>query len=410
MTSKLGDTVKTDRPPITLVGSGVVGRAILQAHVDAGISVCIADQNVDSLRNAIAAMDWKNGKWESNDRPNNELGIPCVALTSPTASPDAPRYPMVIESIPERLDMKRDFFTKIEPLVDPATVLCTNTSTLRISDIASGLSRPNQFCGMHFFMPVEHRSAVELIRGEETDGATIAVASHHIESLHKSPLIVSDSPGFIVNRLLSPYLNEALTLLCQGVSAEAIEAAAFDYGMPMSPLELIDTIGTRTMFDAGRVYWQAFPNRIAPSPLLAGLVKSKRIGKHGVGGLYDYDELHQRSQALSPATLALVKRYAIASVETTHEDIVQRLSIPMWIEAAIEFAEGTVTDAEQFNLAMKGGLGYTHDRSWLGFFDALGSERMIAAADRWSETTKAMLLSESSRAILQNHHPSHFVR
>ena len=108
-------------------------------------------------------------------------------------------------------------------------------------------------------MPVYNRPAVEVACGEETSTQAIGRCVAHVRRIRKEPLIVRDGPGFIVNRLLTPYLNEAMLLLCRGVSADRIEEAALRYGMPMSPLELIDWIGTRTMFDAGRVFWQSFP-------------------------------------------------------------------------------------------------------------------------------------------------------
>ena len=151
--------------------------------------------------------------------------------------------------------------------------------------------------------------------------------------------MVGDGPGFIVNRLLSPYLNEAMLLLGRGVSADRIERAALEYGMPMSPLELIDWIGTRTMFDAGRVYWQSFPERINPSPMLSALIKNKRFGRACGIGLYDYDH-GLRSPQLSPVTLEYCERYRRGVMSIGDDEVMHLLSIPMWIEAAIAHRDG----------------------------------------------------------------------
>jgi 3-hydroxyacyl-CoA dehydrogenase len=398
---------QTCSPAIILVGVGVVGKAILRAHTDAGLSVCLVDQDQDALVAASTSLTLDPDQWEISDVFTHPCGLPCVSLVHREQIAAQDPIPLLIESIPERLDLKRTFFSEIENLVHPQTVLCSNTSTLRIGDLAQQLHRPEQFCGMHFFMPVESRDAVELIEGSLTDSRSLSRAMQHIERLSKSPLVVRDSPGFIVNRLLSPYLNEALTLLCQGVEAKDLQNAAIEYGMPISPLELIDTIGARTIFDAGRVYWQAYPGRIDPSPLLAGLIKSKRMGKHVKAGLFAYDDAGNRSDGLADAALALVDRYRRNDdLHFSRVDLVDRLAVPMWIEAASAVADGTVTDVKQFDLAVRGGLGYCGDRSWMGFFDGLGGKRILAAADRWSSQTKAIQIQPDLRNALLKLSPS----
>ena len=316
-----------DEPNITLVGVGVVGKAILQAHVDAGVSVCLIDQDSCALTAAATSLGLPDSQWDIGETHDHPCGLPCLSLIRRDQLPLQDTAPLLIESIPERLELKRSFFSQIQEAVDPRTVLCSNTSTLRICDLAEGLRWPHRFCGMHFFMPVHARDAAELIQGELTDAKTLSRATKHLEALGKTPLIVRDSPGFVVNRLLSPYLNEALMLLCQGVQAKDIESAAIEYGMPISPLELIDTIGARTMFDAGRVYWQAFPNRIDPSPLLAGLVKSKRMGKHLGAGLFAYEKNGKRSDELAEESLALVDRYRRDDdIKLSQADLIDRLA------------------------------------------------------------------------------------
>jgi 3-hydroxyacyl-CoA dehydrogenase/enoyl-CoA hydratase/3-hydroxybutyryl-CoA epimerase/enoyl-CoA isomerase len=379
---------QVDRPGVYLVGAGVVGRAILKAHTDADVSVFVADQNPDFVHEAVEQLGLDRERWHVS--PLVRLGerLPAVKLTfkgdSSTLSTS-----IVIESIAERLDVKQAFFSEAEHLFGDDAVLCSNTSTLRIGAIAEPLSRPARFCGMHFFMPVDRRPAVEVIGGAKTSDSTIKVCTEHARRINKEPLAVGDGPGFVVNRLLSPYLNEAMLMLGRGISAEQIERAALAYGMPMSPLELIDLIGTRTMFDAGRVYWQSFPSRISPSPMLSALVKNKRFG-HACGrGLYDYEN-GVRSKQLSPITVEFCQRYRRDEVSLRDDEVMHVLSIPMWIEAAIAQREGIVQSREQFDLAMRGGLGFDPSKSWLEFFEQLGSEAMLRVIKRWSPRTAAM--------------------
>jgi 3-hydroxyacyl-CoA dehydrogenase len=262
---------------------------------------------------------------------------------------------------------------------------------------------------MHFFMPVDRRPATEIVRGNQTSQHTIDACCRHAMRIQKSPLVVADGPGFIVNRMLSPYLNEALLLLCRGAPADQIERSALRYGMPMSPLELIDYIGTRTMFDAGRVFWQAFPDRLSPAPMLSGLVKRKRFGRAASAGLYDYDG-GQRSDKLAPETELLCEKYRRHEQAFQDNEVVELLAIPMWIEASLARRDGIAHEVEQFNLAMRGGLGYDPERNWIDFFDQIGSERIVAAIEKWSPITASMNAPQDLMEALRHLSPSKAMR
>ena len=371
---------------VYLVGAGVVGRSILQAHLKAGVSVVLLDQAKPAIDAAASALnliaDW-----------NVESGLRLGSMHGATFrhAGDTPRdATIVIESIAERLDIKRAFFAEAETVFGDDAILCSNTSTLRVTTIAEMLGRPQQFCGMHFFMPVPQRSAVEVVRGSVTNDETISIAIEHVGRLGKSPIVAPDSPGFIVNRLLSPYLNQAMLLLCGGVTADRIEAAALAYGMPMSPLELIDTIGMRTTFDAGRVYWQSFPHRIDPAAMLGRMIKRGRFGRSCGKGFYDYEN-DVRSETLSPETISIAESYHRDLPPMTDDDLVDLLSIPMWIEAKLLRIEGTVDSIETFDVAMRGGLAYRADQSWVGFFASQPAARIDKTIDRWRSTMKSLV-------------------
>ena len=389
---------------VILVGAGVVGRAIMRAHVDAGVSVWIANIHEAALASAVQELRLSADSWTVSDVKFLAANLPAVELRARHAI-ESSDVPLVIESIQEKLDVKQSFFQEAEQVFGDDAILCSNTSTLRISRIAEPLVDPSRFCGMHFFMPVYNRSAVEIIGGDSTSKKTLDLASKHVRRLNKSPLVVGDSPGFVVNRLLSPYLNEAMLMLCRGNRGETIEHAALEYGMPLSPLELIDWIGTGTMFDAGRAFWQAFPNRLDPAPMLVAMVKKKRAGRARGTGFYDYEN-GQRSSELAPETQELSKNYQRVELLVSEEEIKRVLSILMWIEAAIAHREGIVSSHLEFDLAMQGGLGYDPQRSWLEFFDELGSECLLDTISRWSEVTKAMNAPPELRDLLSQMTPT----
>ena len=159
--------------------------------------------------------------------------------------------------------------------------------------------------------------------------------------------------------------------------------------MPMSPLELIDFIGTRTMFDAGRAFWQAFPSRIDPSPIVPALVKAKRLGRSVGSGVYDYTD-GRRSSDLPPATQELCQKYQIGELDVSDHDLVQLLAIPMWIESTLALESSVARSPAQIELAMNGGLGFQHPLGWNGFFRALGETKINRAMDVWGQQFKSM--------------------
>lgn len=384
---------------VFLIGAGVVGREICKAHLSAGMPICIADQNQVHLKDSVQQL----GVDADRCRQTTLGKLPAVEIDG---AADGPQRTVVIESIAERLDAKQSFFQMAEMLFGDDAILCSNTSTLRIGHIAAKLNRPNRLCGMHFFMPVEQRFAVEVVRGQHTDAETTESCVQHARLLDKTPIVVGDGPGFIVNRLLCPYMNQALLLLQRGVSAARIQRAARNYGMPLSPLELTDWIGTRTMFDAGRVFWQSFPQRFQPSPVLPALIKAQRLGRQCGRGCYDYAG-GQRSEELSAAMKEIVGRYQQGEPQQlSDEEVMLLLAIPMWIEAVHAYREQVASSPQQFDLAMQGGLGYEGRQRWLEFFDSVGSRRILEIITQQREHTKSLQVQPEMIAALQDHAPS----
>ncbi|QDT11816.1 3-hydroxyacyl-CoA dehydrogenase family protein [Planctomycetes bacterium K23_9] len=397
-------------PNTFLVGTGVVGRAIIKAHVASNIAVGITDQNAASLQQSVdeIATDWPQTPitWTTIDDGNLTvavIGNEAVKGDQKTQSSAHPR--IVVESIAERLDIKQAFFRDAERIFGDSAILCSNTSTLQIASIATGLRHPQRVCGMHFFMPVDQRPAVEIVRSLDTDGKTVAACQKHVQRLNKSPLVVADTPGFVVNRLLSPYLNQALLLLTRGISAERIEQAALRYGMPLSPLELIDYIGTRTMLNAGRCFWQAFPSRLDPSLVVPRLIKKKRLGRHDGAGLYDYHD-GVRSESLGDVAQQIVAEYSVDPIEATDSELVELLAVPMWIEAALAYRDQASSSTADFNVAMQGGLGFRQDQLWLDFFDLFGGSAIRKAISKWSDQFASMQAPEPLMTRLEKQRPS----
>ncbi|GAB5514601.1 3-hydroxyacyl-CoA dehydrogenase family protein [Rhodopirellula baltica] len=388
----------TESIRVLLVGAGVVGRAIATDHLLAGCEIWMADRDEAVLSEACdVVLRRTDGIADSASPWGAAVPIPVVHMMphghdETIGASDALPTWMVIESIAEKLPIKQAFFAEVENWFARSPILTTNTSTLPITEIAGAMrTHSARFCGMHFFMPVVGRHAAEIIVHSRTSEAVIEACEGHVRRLKKAPLRVLDSPGFVVNRMLAPYLNLSMQLLCAGVAASTIRESALRYGMPMSPFELIDLIGPRTAFDGGRVVWQSFPHRMDPSPLLPAMIKRSLLGVAGHKGFYEYSGDGERSgDDLSDDVNALVERYSrddigAADIRGDVQLIADMFAASMWREAQAIVASD-VADMETINQAMAGGLGYvapTIETTWREHIESIGEDRFEQIADRF---------------------------
>lgn len=379
--SDVGDSkLSSGELSVMLAGAGVVGRAILVEHVRAGIDTVLVDVSEGALDRAIQQAFMARPDVEATKCVSPISGLCAVRIArvashtaSPTASPTASLAPpnVLIESISENLELKQRFFASAREALGPKCVLATNTSNLSVRDIFASLPGDRNSLGLHFFMPVDQRPLIEIILRPETCRSAIQECERLSARLAKPLLPTADTPGFVVNRMLAPYLNQSLLLLGRGATPESVSTAARTFGMPLSPLELIDRIGIRTAFDSGRVFWRHFPKRIDPAPILSGMIKAKRLGKDFGGGFYDDDH------AIHPTAISVIERYLRDETQWNDDDLLECLTIPMWIEAAEVLAAGVIDSFDEIETAMRGGLGYQNRSGFFGFFDSLGRDRIL---------------------------------
>jgi len=218
---------------------------------------------------------------------------------------------------------------------------------------------------------------VEVIRGKKTSDATIATAVNHAKRLGKFPIVVNDGPGFLVNRLLLPYMNEALELITEGAQISQIEKAAKQFGMPMGPITLYDVVGLDTAFYAGRTMLDAFPDRISASPILPALIKAGRIGQKSGSGFFSYQNKKRRAQP-DPELEGHIKTYITGSRDFTREELTSRLFLPMLLEATRVLEDSIVRDPRDVDLGLIFGLGFPPFKGGLLFWaDTLGAEKIL---------------------------------
>lgn len=260
---------------------------------------------------------------------------------------------VVIESVVEKIDVKQELLKAVEDVVSPSCLIGSNTSTIPISRLASVLQRPDRFCGIHFLHPVRYRQLTEIVCGEQTAPATLDQADAVLKSVDQTPLWVKDCPGFVVNRLLQPYLNEALILLQEGVDMDRIDNAAVNFGMAWGPVKTMDEIGIDTTFNAGRVLYEAFPDRITVSPIIVSLYKSKCLGVKSGQGFRVWDGCEPNPKAQKWKMWVEQDNNPMPEKE-----IVERLIRPMWEEGRRILADGIVESAEKIRIAACDGLAF----------------------------------------------------
>jgi len=270
---------------------------------------------------------------------------------------------LVVEAIVENMEVKHAVLRETEDRVSRECVLATNTSSLSVESMASSLQHPERFCGMHFFNPVHRMPLVEIVRGSRTSDATIATVYALALALGKVPVVVRDGPGFLVNRILAPYLNEAGWLLGDGASIERIDAAAREFGMPMGPLRLIDEVGIDVSSHAGAVMHAALGDRLRPAPVLEALGRTKRLGRKGGVGFYRYEE--GKEKGVDPDVYRQLDLDPPWRKVPDAREIRQRLVSQMINEAARALGDGIVGRAGQVDLAMVMGTGFPPFRGGL---------------------------------------------
>jgi 3-hydroxyacyl-CoA dehydrogenase/enoyl-CoA hydratase/3-hydroxybutyryl-CoA epimerase/3-hydroxyacyl-CoA dehydrogenase/enoyl-CoA hydratase/3-hydroxybutyryl-CoA epimerase/enoyl-CoA isomerase len=374
-----------------VIGAGIMGAGIAAANLRAGFPVTLVDSSAAALAAALPAI-LDEAAWDRGTKRTDPARALALAgqLRTGTQMAAVTGCDLVIESVTERPDVKLQVLADIERAVGPAAVIATNTSTNPIARLAESLVDPARFCGMHFFNPVRRMTLVEVVRGPATSDATVAAAVAHAKRLGKCPIVVRDSPGFLVNRVLMPYLHEAVEMAREGVPVERIDRAARGFGMPMGPIELYDMIGLDTAFYAGLVLDAAYGDRIEASPVIPALVKAGLLGRKSGSGFYRYHDhaaagsrgggAARRPRIAGPAAAAgeILARYAQPARETSDRTILDRLLLPMLLEALRVLDEGIVRDPADVDLAVIHALGFPPFRGGLlAWGDSVGAAEVV---------------------------------
>lgn len=355
------------RTVVGIVGSGTMGAGIAQVAAAAGCDVVLFDVRRDLAEAGTQRVAASLRKLAQNGKLAADAAERAVAAITPSEDlTDLAPAVLVVEAAPEKLDLKRAIFAELGALCAPHAILASNTSSLSIAAIATGVPAPGRVAGMHFFNPAAILPLVEVVRAESSDAATVDRLVETARAWGKTPIRVRDTPGFVVNRVARPFYLEAFRMLEEGVAAiDSIDAALEGAGFRMGPFRLVDLIGMDVNWDVSCSVYEGFGRaaRFEPHPLQRRMIEQGRLGRKSGRGFYDYADGAPRP----PAGPAVDPALADAIVLRTVACIVN--------EAARALGDG-IASAEDIDVAMK--LGTSYPKGPLAWGRELGAERLVA--------------------------------
>ncbi len=354
------------------MGAGIAGTAVSQA----GVEVRMKDAELARVGKGLkAARGVLDGRLKRRRITKQEHQRAADLLSGTEGFSGFPRADLVIEAVFEDLGVKRTVVAELEAVLGASAIVATNTSTIPITEIAEGAHHPGRILGMHFFSPVDRMPLLEVIPGAATAADTIATAVQFGRRMGKTVIVVADRPGFWVNRILSPYLNEAGHLLMEGTPIEAIDRTMTRFGFPVGPIALLDEVGLDVAAKGGGVMHAAFGERLTPADAITRMLADQRLGRKSGRGFYRYEGGKKAGVDAQVYRLLAVTPSDRVSPQT----IEQRLVYAMLNEAAMAAGEGVVRCPRDGDIGAIFGIGFPPFRGGpLRMIDDLGAAPVVA--------------------------------
>ena len=370
-----------------VLGAGIMGGGIAYQSASKGLPIIMKDIRDEALALGMSEAGKLLSKQVEKGRIKAAAMTETLSRIRPTLNyGDFGGVDIVIEAVVENPKVKKAVFAEVEGLLREDTIIASNTSTISITSLAEGLKRPQNFVGMHFFNPVHMMPLVEVIRGAKSSDAAIATTVSLAQKMGKTPIVVNDCPGFLVNRVLFPYFAGFHMLLRDGADFQAVDKAMERFGWPMGPAYLMDVVGMDTAVHAAEVMAEGFPDRMRPdfkgtTPVL---VEAGRLGQKNGQGYYVYapDKKGRPKKTVDPTTYELIAGVTAARREFKPEEIVARCMIPLVNEIARCLEENIVSTPFEADMALIYGIGFPPFRGGAcRYLDQTGAANFVALCD-----------------------------
>ncbi len=373
-----------------VLGAGIMGGGVAYQSASFGTPILMKDITQPAIELGLTEATKLLGKQLKRKKIDAAKMAQTLNMIQSTLSyGDFETVDIVVEAVVENVNVKKSVLEELEEKVRPGTILTSNTSTISITELAKGLKHPENFCGMHFFNPVHRMPLVEVIRGEKSSDEAIARTVKYATQMGKTPIVVNDCAGFLVNRVLFPYFNGFAKLIEDGVDYQRVDKVMERFGWPMGPAYLLDVVGIDTGAHAAKIMAEAFPDRMAMGgkTIIDIMFEQKRYGqKNGIGFYkYEIDRRGRPKKLVDESTAGLIKEVVKQEVQVTDEEIIERMMLPMIFECARCLEENIVSTPQEVDMGLLLGLGFPPFRAGaLNYADSIGAENLVKLADKYS--------------------------
>jgi 3-hydroxyacyl-CoA dehydrogenase/enoyl-CoA hydratase/3-hydroxybutyryl-CoA epimerase/enoyl-CoA isomerase len=389
--AKQYDEIAKDVKLAAVLGAGIMGGGIAYQSASKGTPILMKDIREEGIQMGLAEASKLLGGRVAKGRMTAAKMAEALTAIRPTMSyGDFGAVDIVVEAVVENPKVKSIVLAEVEAVVKEDAILASNTSTISISLLAKALKRPENFVGMHFFNPVHMMPLVEVIRGEKSSDVAVATTVAYAKKMGKTPVVVNDCPGFLVNRVLFPYFGGFAKLVSAGVDFVRIDKVMEKFGWPMGPAYLMDVVGIDTGHHGRDVMAEGFPDRMKDDRRSAidALYEANRLGQKNGKGFYAYemDKRGKQQKVADPAVLEVLKPIIYEQREVSDEDIINWMMVPLCMETVRCLEDGIVDTAAEADMGLIYGIGFPPFRGGaLRYIDSIGVAEFVALADKYAE-------------------------
>lgn len=391
-----------------VLGAGIMGGGVAYQSASKGTPIVMKDIRQEALDLGLSEANKLFGGQVTRGRLTAEKAMQGLNSIVPVLSyGEFENVDLVVEAVVENINVKKSVLAETEEHITDDTILASNTSTISITELSTALKRPENFVGMHFFNPVHKMPLVEVIRGEKSSDAAVAKTVAYAQAMGKTPIVVNDCPGFLVNRVLFPYFGGFSAMMKEGADLREVDKVMEKFGWPMGPAYLLDVVGIDTAYHADEVMAAGFPDRMQHEGVnvIDHLFSLERFGQKNNKGFYSYveDKKGKPKKIYNEEIEAILAPTVASKTELTEEDIIHRMMIPLCIETVRCLEDGIVASPAEADMGLIYGIGFP---PYLGgaihYLDQMGLAAFCELADKYSHLGKLYEPTENMRAMAAN--------